>query len=263
MAGGPATLLAWLATGVFISLLGQFVTSLRAYHVSAQLIPLCKYSTTFLLTSVRLPKLCIRQPGTFASPPAPSGGRVALCRGALAIGALDLLAYCFTCFGFAYVGVASATPVFAAFGQLFNAALHRWFHRRQLSQLQHAGVALVTVGLVIRSLSPAALRAAASALLAAPWQQLEWLNGMRKTLANAAPYVVFDSDAAFGFTCLAASAGLYSALGALYQASTLLIQRTSDFIPSVLPPTCILNTVLQYITFCTIASRLCGILMVV
>lgn len=196
-----------LASGTFLALLGQYISEMGAYHPSAQLIPACKYvGIIFASTGFE------RTHKTSKHRKFPQELRISTM-----LGVLDLTAYLFACLGFAYCGVAAAAPVFGACGQIFNAALHRWFQRKRLSCFQYVSLFLVTLGLLIRPLPPTVL---SHVLLIMRNTVSHFMRSMTDiSIHNVSSYVMnaLEGPKVFGILCIVTSAALYSTLGALYE----------------------------------------------
>lgn len=133
----------------------------------------------------------------------------------LIMGALDLASYAIFNLGFAACGSALATVVLAASGQITTALISVLVLRRTLSLKHIAAVAVVTVGLVLRSVDDVDLSSIIG--LASSVDSTNANNRQATASSNSSSKVQTQPDVTYGVTCVVASALLFSILGVMYE----------------------------------------------
>ncbi|DBA72698.1 TPA: hypothetical protein ACH3X2_010233 [Trebouxia sp. C0005] len=148
-------LVCYLVTGTAVTTVSQVIANKQFISDSVQALACAKYASTLAvsLSSAALaasPEKLITIPADTQKRKRRSMQRQLI----LVIGCIDVLAYAAFCTGFAYCDGAVATLVLAGGGQLFTAIMSKYILKKQLSQSQVLGVALVCIGLCIRGLGP-------------------------------------------------------------------------------------------------------------
>lgn len=178
-----------------------------AISPNAQLLTLVRYAFTFTLSAL----LYLRQRNT-QNKQASSSNRSSNPHHAaklpvktqlllLTLGLIDVSCYSIYNLGFALSGSALATVVLAASGQICTAAISVAVLRRQLRPRHLAAVAIVTVGLILRSMDDV----------------LAGSLGGSSSKRSAAAHIDDSRRQLHGVLCVMLSALLFSVLGCMYE----------------------------------------------